>query len=147
MEQLEIFYQSFILDLYRRENKINYDNSANNIEKRYFIVPLRLVENDDDPAHYTNGQRSTLMYAVDTRLLQKTERLYKVGYKKFQDNVPNWLRKKGLLGAAAKERRDELLSKWMFVKGEKPNSCYHYDMFLEDLDQMSAEDFAICIRG
>lgn len=35
----------------------------------------------------------------------------------------------------------------MFVKGEKPNSCYHYDMFLEDLDQMTSEDFALCIRG
>ena len=46
-----------------------------------------------------------------------------------------------------KEARDHLLSSWMFVKGEKPNSCYHYDMFLEDLDRMTSEDFARCIRG
>jgi len=61
--------------------------------------------------------------------------------------VPEWLFKKGLPGDAAREKREEKLRKWMFVKGEKANSCYHYDMFLQNLDQMSAEDFAVCIRG
>jgi len=68
------------LDLYRRENKINY-NFADNIEKRYFIVPLRLVEDNLDPSHFTNGIRSTLTYAVDIKLLEKTTRLHKLGYK------------------------------------------------------------------
>lgn len=111
-------------------------------------MPLRLVEQNVDQSHFTaDGKRKILTYAVDTKLLQKTEALFKRGYNKCQDNVPDWLRKKGLLGSASKEARDALLSKWMFVKSEKPNSCYHYDMFLEDLDQMSSEDFALCIRG
>lgn len=41
VEQLEIFYRTLVMDLYRRENKINY-NFADNIEKRYFIIPLIL---------------------------------------------------------------------------------------------------------
>ena len=102
VEQLEIFYRTLVMDLYRREYKINYNLQADNIEKRYFIVPLRLIE-VGDPSHYTpDGQRQVLTYAVDHKLLQKTERLHKQGYKASQDNVPDWLRKKGLLGAMNK---------------------------------------------
>ena len=41
VQQLEIFYKTLILDMYRRENNINY-TYQDNIEKRYFVVPLRL---------------------------------------------------------------------------------------------------------
>lgn len=88
-----------------------------------------------------------LTYEVDYKLLAKTERLYKHGFKACQDNVPDWLLKKNLLHPDAKEQREEMLQKWMFVKADKPNSCYHFDMLLQHLDQMSAEDFAVCIRG
>jgi len=50
VDQLEIFYRTLIMDLYRRENKINYNYSAN-IEKRYFIVPLRLTNQPVSAAH------------------------------------------------------------------------------------------------
>ena len=117
------------MDLYRRENRINYTFS-DQIEKRYFIVPLRLTEQALDPSHYTNGQRSVLTYRIDQKLLEKTERLYKQGFKNCQDNVPDWLRKKNLLHSNAEDQRKALLEKWMFVKEDKPNSCYHFDLFL-----------------
>ena len=41
VQQLEIFYKTLIMDMYRRENNINY-SYQDNIEKRYFLVPLRL---------------------------------------------------------------------------------------------------------
>ena len=70
------------MDLYRREYKINYNLQADNIEKRYFIVPLRLID-VGDPSHYTeDGQRKVLVYAVDHKLLVKTERLFKEGYRR-----------------------------------------------------------------
>ena len=99
MQQLEIFYRTLILDVYRREKKITFEKQ-DNIEKRYFIVPLRLAKQPLDPSHIRHdGQRSVLTYHIDTKLLQKTERLYFNGYKNEQSgNVIEWLRSKGLLG-------------------------------------------------
>ena len=45
------------------------------------------------------------------------------------------------------EAQNALLHKWMLVKEDKPNSCYHFDKLLQNLDQMPAEDFAVAIRG
>ena len=53
------------MDLYRRENKINYDYQ-DNIEKRYFIVPLKLSKEPLDPAHINSyGKRTILTYHID----------------------------------------------------------------------------------
>ena len=113
--------------MYRRENKINY-MYQDNIEKRYFIVPLRLSKQVLDPSHVNqNGQRTILSYHIDTKLLLKTERLYLNGYKNEQDNVIGWLRKKGVLDNGNFEAQNALLNKWMLVKDDKPNSCYHFD--------------------
>ena len=49
VSQLEIFHKTLIKDLYRRERKIKF-NPADNIPKRYYIVPLRLIE-PLDPNH------------------------------------------------------------------------------------------------
>ena len=132
MRQLEIFYKTLILDLYRRENAIKYDYK-DSIEKRYFIVPLRLREQTLDQVN-ENGERVILSYQVDTKLLEKTERLFLNGYKNEQTNVIEWLRRKGLLGAQATEAQNALLQKWMLVKEDKPNSCYHFDSLLQNLE-------------
>ena len=29
---------------------------------------------------------------------------------------------------------NQLLKKWMLVKEDKPNSCYHFDQLLQNLD-------------
>ena len=50
VQQLEIFYKTLIMDMYRRENNINY-SYQDNIEKRYFLVPLRLSKQVLDPSH------------------------------------------------------------------------------------------------
>lgn len=47
----------------------------------------------------------------------------------------------------SKEDRDIYLRRHMLVNGNKKHRCYHYDMLLEDLHNMSAEEFAIAIRG
>ena len=45
------------------------------------------------------------------------------------------------------EAQNALLYKWMLVKEDKPNSCYHFDKLLQNLDRMPAEEFAVAIRG
>ena len=99
VQQLEIFYRTLILDLYRRENSINY-TFRENIQKRYFIVPLRLTTPTQEQFNQ-NGERFVISYEVDTKLLQKTERLFLNGYKHEQKNIIEWLRGKGLLGSNA----------------------------------------------
>ena len=105
VQQLEIFYRSLILDLYRRETEVNFsfrNDGSDKIDKRYFIVPLKLVEQPLDISHVNaEGQRVVLSYQVDTELLQSTERLYLNGYKDGQPNVIEWLRSEGLLQANA----------------------------------------------
>ena len=99
VQQLEIFYRTLILDLYRRENSINY-TFRENIQKRYFIVPLRLTEPLPGQLN-EKGDRAIISYEVDTKLLQKTERLFLNGYKNEQRNIIEWLRGKDLLGSHA----------------------------------------------
>ena len=50
VQQLEVFHKMLIMDLYKEECKINFEHK-DNIEKRYFIVPLRLSEQPLDPNH------------------------------------------------------------------------------------------------
>ena len=69
------------------------------------------------------------------------------GYKAEQDNVIEWLRKKGILDSSNYEAHNALLHKWMMVKEDKPNKLYHSDMFLQNLDKMPVEDFVVAIRG
>ena len=78
-----------VRDLYKGEIEVNFEPKAY-IEKRYFIVPLRLSQ------HNESGERKILSYHVDSKLLQKTERIFLNGYKKEQDNVVDWLKKKGV---------------------------------------------------
>lgn len=105
VQQLEIFYRSLVLDLYRRETEVDFsfrNDGSDKIDKRYFIVPLKLVEQPLDISHVNaEGQRVVLSYQVDTELLQSTERLYLNGYKDGQPNVIEWLRSEGLLQANA----------------------------------------------
>mgnify|MGYP007095175828 CR=1 FL=1 len=116
------------MDLYRREHKLNFSNQENT-DKHYFIVPLKLSKQALDETHIDqDGQRIVLSYQIDRKLLHKTERLFLNGYKKEQANVIDWLTRKGLLDDANQEAaRETLLRKWMLVKEDKPNNCYHYD--------------------
>jgi hypothetical protein len=36
---------------------------------------------------------------------------------------------------------------WMAVKQDKPNSCYHYDKLLRNLNAMPAQEFLVAIRS
>ena len=69
------------------------------------------------------------------------------GYKNEQDNVIEWLRKKGILDSSNSEAHNALLRKWMMVKEDKPNKLYNFDMLLQNLDKMPVEEFVVAIRG
>lgn len=135
------------MDLYRREKKTNFDRQDAK-EKRYFIVPLKLCKQVLDGSHLTpDGQRTVLSYHIDRKLLQKTERLFLNGYKQEQVNVIDWLRKKGVLNEAYTDAQNALLHKWMLVKEDKPNNCYHFDQLMQNLEHMPAGTFAEAIKG
>ena len=51
------------------------------------------------------------------------------GYRANQPNILQWLSSKGLTPAD----EETLLRKWMVVKHDKPNSCYHFDNLQRDL--------------
>ncbi len=70
-------------------------------------------------------------------------RIDKEGYKTLQQNVVEEAKSLGL----SKEERDAYFRKHMLVKEDKKHRCYHYSDLIEDLHEMSAEDFAIAIRG
>ena len=40
-----------------------------------------------------------------------------------------------------------MLRKWIVVKYDKPNSCYHFDILLRDLKKISASEFLEAIRS
>jgi hypothetical protein len=42
--------------------------------------------------------------------------------------------------------RERYFNKWMFVKADKPNSCYTFSSLIENLRQMTAEDMAIALK-
>lgn len=83
------------------------------------------------------------------------EKIATRGYKNCQPNVLDWLEGKGYPRATDKnalteqtlEEKYGLLAKWMLVKEDKPNSCYHFARLLENLKKMPAEEFALAIRG
>ena len=128
------------MDLYRRERSIDFEKENSDIEKKYFLVPLILKKD----CNVSSGQ---LAYEVDKKLLKKVENITLNGYKKCQPNITEWLRSKGLLDPAGNPGQTALLQKHMLVKEDKPNSCYHFAKLLQNLKEMSAEDFAVAIKG
>lgn len=145
--QLEIFHKTLFTDLYHANIELSFE-AKDYQEKRYFIVPLKLKQQDRASPSASNAcGRGSLTYEVDRNLLQKTERLFLHGYKSEQQNIIDWLDKKGLRTSSDTESLNSLLREWMMVKEDKPNKCYHFDMLLQNLAQMPVEDFVLAIRG
>jgi hypothetical protein len=138
-----------ISDLYRKKVHVSFDDQAT--DKKYFLVPLKLKNNKDIKA----GHHGTLEYELDSKLLQNVEKIATRGYKNCQPNILDWLTGKGYPRETDKtslpeemlEEKYNLLAKWMLVKEDKPNSCYHFARLLENLKKMPAEEFALAIRG
>lgn len=51
------------------------------------------------------------------------------------------------LGISTLEEKLNFLNTNILVKHDKPHSCYHFLRILEDLPNMSAEEFAEAIKG
>ena len=119
------------MDLYRRERNIRFD-SLSEEEKKYYIVPLRLVP---------SSKPEMWSYVVDKKLIQRVTQLSKQGYATAQRNILEWFANKGSVS------RIQLLKKWMYVKHDKPNSVYHAEKILEDLKHMDAKTFAMETRN
>ena len=71
-------------DLYRRDREVNF--SEGELEKKYYIVPLKLVKNDGE----------FVRYEIDRKLISKVEQLTLNGYKKCQSNILDWMRSKNI---------------------------------------------------
>ena len=59
-------------DLFRNEKTIDFSKFID-IDKKYYVVPLRLHSNKED---------DNIEYVIDTKLLQKLENLQNNGYAK-----------------------------------------------------------------
>ena len=57
--------------------------------KKYYIVPLKLQKSKNG-----SDNQSHMSYKIDSKLLQKVERLYKNGYKNEQKSIINYLDEK-----------------------------------------------------
>lgn len=133
-QQLELFHKTLFSDLYRRDREINF--SVREEEKKYYIVPIILKD----------FQGSKLAYDIDHELLLEVEQIALHGYAKCQQNILGWLQSNGIDPLKMPKERDELLENHMLVKADKPNSCYHYDTLIGDLQNISAEDLAKALR-
>ena len=68
-EEIETFHDNLITDLYRRERTVKFSDLTQ-AEKKYFIVPLRLVQAGDHRE-----------YKIDTNLIKKVTKIAQKGYK------------------------------------------------------------------
>ena len=53
-------------DLYRRELSVDFAKGAEQVEKRYFLVPLKMRK-------VAGAEKGILRYEVDKKLLEKVE--------------------------------------------------------------------------
>ena len=65
------------------------------------------------------------------------------GYPACKPNINEWLKTKQIKSI---EDRNELLDKYMLVKADKPNSCYTFTDYIENLKQMKAADLAVALK-
>ena len=140
VQQIQTFHRTLVRDLYRREVSVDYAKDLGHVEKRYFLVPLKLRKSGGE-------EKDILRYEVDKKMLEKVEQLSQRGYKDCQPNIIEWLKLKGLFDMPGAPAQTAILKKWMLVKEDKPNSCYHFAQLLQNLDKMSAEEFAVAIKG
>lgn len=135
LQQLEMFYKTLIMDLYRRDRNVEFEG-LKDVEKKYYIVPLKRIR-------HSEGQ---LRYEIDRKLIEKVEKLCLNGYRNVQQNIIEWTKLKYKKTKNEKYLEDRLLSKWMLVSENKPNSCYTYVNLLKDLKNMSAYDMAVALK-
>lgn len=67
--ELELFHQTLFTDLYRRERTINF--AEQELDKKYFIVPIKLTKNEGSSARYE----------LDRNFIRKVANITKNGYK------------------------------------------------------------------
>lgn len=76
--------------------------------------------------------------------MAKVERISKQGYRQLQIPIIQELQEKKI--STLKERID-YLQKYILVKEDKPHRCYHFFQLLENLHELTAEEFASAIKG
>lgn len=88
-----------LLDCYRREYTVDYQQFNEPVNKKYFIVPLIL---DRDCRDQKLGKME-LTYRVDTKLLEKVENIHINGYTSQDTNIIDWLKSKQLFDKSNSE--------------------------------------------
>lgn len=74
LHQIETFHRYVFSDLFKEEKRLTKEKEALPKEKKYYVVPLRLV----------SCEGGSLEYAVDTKLLRKVEQISMNGYEGVQ---------------------------------------------------------------
>ena len=85
MQQIQTFHRTLVRDLYRREVSVDYAKDLGHVEKRYFLVPLKLRKSGGE-------EKDILRYEVDKKMLEKVEQLSQRGYMDCQPNIIEWLK-------------------------------------------------------
>ena len=138
IHQIETFHKWLMSDIFKRHKEINYAACLNEDNKdktkKYYLVPLKIDKHNTEK----------LSYSVDSKLLQKVERLSENGYKHEQDSIMKWLANKNF---DSPELKYDKLRERILVKEDKPSNCYTYCRLLDDLKSTPAEVVAEAIKG
>ena len=86
---------------------------------------------------------SMMEYVIDRKLLEKVERISLQGYKGTQEPIIKEMETKGITD----EARFDYMKKHILVKEDKPHRLYHFYEMFEDLKNVTAERFAVAIKG
>lgn len=137
INQIETFHKWLMSDIFKRHKVINYAECLNEENrdktKKYYIVPLKIDKGFEG-----------LRYQVDSKILEKVEKLSENGYKNEQESIMKWLANKNF---ASFDQKIEKLSERILVKEDKPSNCYTYCRLLDDLRNTKAETVAEAIKG
>lgn len=92
LNQIETFHKFIVNDLFKEEKKVDFEKAwipNREADKKYYIIPLRRVDSIE-----SSWDSSRLEYEVDRKLLEKVERISKVGYRGMQVPIMDHIEEK-----------------------------------------------------
>lgn len=79
-------------------------------------------------------------YLLDEAMLDEVQEIAKYGYKAVREDKFAWREAKDAEGLSNEEKQALLAGK-MLVREQKPHICYNFIMTMDDLHNLSAEQF------
>ena len=115
LNEIETFHQFLMHDLYREEKPINFSEAfsqGREIDKKYYIVPLKL----------TSAPGDVVSYSIDRDLIKYVDKINRHGYKELQKNIIVEMDEMGLTN----QERVKHMEEHMLVKEDKKHKCYNF---------------------